>query len=173
MFDELFGPFFSGKNANKIGLSALIIASLFVVWIFISSIITWHSDLQLVAAKSNVTEKKSVLADKAVTDLASLHIFGASSDVLPITSLQLHLTGIMQDPQSHSSKVIISEAGQSGKIFAIGDMLTPGIKIYDITRDGVVLAHAGRLEKLPLTRNQLVFANTPASIWKNNDEESL
>jgi type II secretory pathway component PulC len=86
-------------------------------------------------------------------------IFGQSPKLgdMPITNLQLRVTGIVKTNNQHASKAYLSISGQLSKIVKVGDHLPDGVKIYDISKNAVVLENNGRLEKLPLPREKLVF----------------
>jgi Type II secretion system protein C len=131
--------------------------------LLISSVQQWYQDWQLAhqtAAKAYVSTKNETA--EIIAALPRAHIFGqnlSSSDV-PVTNLQLRVTGIVSVPNEDdhaSSKAYISISGQPSKIFKMGDELPNGVKIYDITADTVILEHDGDIEKLPLPRESLVF----------------
>ena len=70
------------------------------------------------------------------------------------------ITGIvksMDDGKGKASKVYISLAGKPSKIYQLGDTLPYGVRIYQITADTIIFDNDGRLEKLSLTRDKLVF----------------
>lgn len=99
-----------------------------------------------------------------IQQIPNQHLFGNAkreSTALPITSMQLSLLGIVETNPKDQSHVIISEAGQSGKIYHINDRLPSGVTVNDILQDGVILENAGHLEKLPLMRHSLVFQIKP------------
>jgi len=97
-----------------------------------------------------------------VTHLPEHHLFGQSfsNGSVPMTSLQLRVTGIVKlehEINGALSKAFISLAGQPSKIFRVGDKLPYGVKVYDITPLAVILENEGHLEKLTLSREKLQF----------------
>jgi len=139
--------------AVSAGLAAACLVTLFYgVW-------QWHSDWVL----ANQALRKSAAA--TVTNTAQLidnipqaHLFGKSpAGDVPITSLQLQVTGIVKTGSEGASKAYISVAGQPGKIFKVGDYLRDDVKIYAITPDAVILDNNGEFEKLPLPREKPEF----------------
>lgn len=125
----------------------------------------WRADWQL-SHRSFIS--KPVVANNIETArgesaVPEMHLFGqslATSGQIPITSLQFHVTGIVKvnnDQGNSASKAYISVGSQVGKIYHIGDKLPYGVKVFDITADAVMLENNGRLEKLPLPREQLQF----------------
>jgi type II secretory pathway component PulC len=152
----------------------LVLASFLVLYAVGNTLFNWHADYVLDSMPVATVSAESAASAEAtlIAALPSQHIFGWQSnedtDFLPITNLQLHLTGVLKDANDNSSQVIISEAGQPGKIYGVGDVLTDGIKIYGISDDGIVLEHGGRLEKLPLDRPRLQFQDKPNSLWQDN-----
>ncbi len=89
------------------------------------------------------------------------HLFGMSATGdMPITNLELRVTGIAREADAQSenvSRAYISIAGGVSKIYQVGDSLPDGVKIYDITSDTVILENSGKLEKLPMPRQKLQF----------------
>ena len=175
MVEELLAPLFYTHRGRQAGWAALALASVFLAYTVVSMFYDWHADYVLTQAKPASQAAEVDVATAEATMIAALptqHLFGWQPDedtaFLPITSLQLHLTGIIKDTEDNVSKVIISEAGQSGKIYSVGDALTEGIKIYSINEDGIVLEHSGRLEKLPLVRSRLQFQDKPKALWQDN-----
>ena len=88
------------------------------------------------------------------------------TSILPITSLQLRLIGIVHAVPENKSSVMISEANQIGKVYLVGDTLPVGVKVDAITEDGVILENAGRLEKLPLQRMPISFQRMPDKLLR-------
>ena len=139
--------------------SALVI---FVCFFFFYGFTEWFSDWRLVHQSISLT--KAIQTDEPEDLLISIpgyHLFGhsVSNEHLPITNLQLTVTGIVKlDAKSGAiSKAYISSAGGPSKIFKVNDMVSDGVKIYDITPDAVILDTGGHLEKLPLPRKLLEF----------------
>jgi type II secretion system protein C len=174
MAEELLAPLFFTHRGRQLGWAALALASLLVVYTVLSMFYAWHADYVITqnpTAASTATPDAATTEATLIAELPSQHIFGSAgedTDFLPVTSLQLHLTGVVKDTEDNASKVIISEAGQPGKIYSVGDELTDGIKINSINNDGVVLEHGGRLEKLPLSRTRLQFQDKPKALWQDN-----
>lgn len=135
------------------GLGTLaLITFIFATW-------QWRSDWIL--AHHEINTPVVVKADNTNELLASIpasHIFGKALDQMPVTNLQMRVTGIVKtSDQSQPSKAYISIEGQPGKIYQEGDDLPNGVKINSISADSVILDIDGRLEKLPLPREKLEF----------------
>lgn len=132
------------------------------------SIWQWHSDWSLI--HQPVVQTETVKADEAKSLISSIpdnHIFGKSIGQMPITNLQMSVTGIVKMiPSDLPSKAYISIDGQPSKIFKAGDELPYGVKIDSITDDAVILEHDNRFEKLPLPREKLQFK--PRNLKENN-----
>jgi hypothetical protein len=123
---------------------------------------TWRADWSL----THKTPEAPVVIAKTASNnilktLPNGHLFGNADNPLghmPISSLQFRVIGIAKvSDQPEHSKAYISVAGNSGKIFRIGDLLPYGVRVYDITNDTVILENNGQLEKLPIPRDSLVF----------------
>jgi type II secretion system protein C len=175
MLEELFAPLFLTRRGRQLGWAMLGLASILLLYTLVSMLFAWHSDFVISKNQPMASARTEDAASAEATLIAGLptaHLFGMQADedtdFLPVTSLQLHLTGVIKDTEDNTSKVIISEAGQPGKIYSVGDALTTGIKIYSINEDGIVLEHSGRLEKLPLVRSKLQFQDKPKALWQDN-----
>jgi type II secretory pathway component PulC len=175
MLEELFAPLFFTHRGRQLGWAMLGLAGILLLYTLVSMLFAWHADFVISKnqpAAGAHTEDAASAEATLIAGLPAAHLFGMQADedtdFLPVTSLQLHLTGVIKDTEDNTSKVIISEAGQPGKIYSVGDALTTGIKIYSINEDGIVLEHSGRLEKLPLVRGKLQFQDKPKALWQDN-----
>lgn len=77
------------------------------------------------------------------------------------SGLNLSLVGVLFSTSSGESQVIISAANGPARTFVVGDDLPGGVKIKQITPDGVVLEREGELESLSLPKNELIFDPLP------------
>lgn len=116
----------------------------------------WHHDWAI-AHQEAITVSSSINKDaELISSLPDAHLFGRSlsGGSVPITNLQLRVTGIVK---GNPSKATISIAGEPSQIFQVGDDLPDGVKIYEIMPDAVILENEGKLERLPLPREPLQF----------------
>lgn len=153
-------------NFSERTIIGVCIASAAVVFLtFVLAIWQWHSDWMLAHQKINslpLIAKSNQTAD-VIAAIPNEHLFGKSMNKLrdmPITNLQLRVTGIVKvdtEQSSAFSKAYISIAGGLSKIYQVSDNLPYGVKVYDITSNAVILENDGHLEKLPLPREQLKF----------------
>lgn len=128
------------------------------------AIYQWHSDLQVVNEALPAPKKISSTANEMayLQALPEYHIFGKSLPNLgkvPLSNLQLRVVGIVKldSAQEKPSKAYISMSGKGGKIYQVGDLVSDGVRVYDITPLAVILENDGHLEKLPLLRKKLHF----------------
>lgn len=124
----------------------------------------WQKDWQLAHQQTSTVSILATIDETAdmIAAIPQAHLFGQSfsNGAVPVTNLQLRVTGIVKvdsELNDSISKAYISISGQPGKVFQIGDSLPYGVKVYDITPDTVILQNDGRLEKLPLPREKLQF----------------
>jgi type II secretory pathway component PulC len=168
MFEEIIAPLLTTEWSRRSGLIAIAVFSLFLCITLVKIPLAWHSDYVL-AHTQTITKTTQPFADQTmafILQLPNQHLFGASETThLPITSLQLHLVGIIQADSENASRVIISEANQPGKIYQIGDSLLSGVRIKAITANSVILENGGHIEKLPLSRPPLTFEEMPKNIF--------
>lgn len=149
---------------QQTALGACILMSLLLLLTLLHTISDWHSDWTL----SHQKIKTIALApiddlDHLIENLPDQHLFGNNPAInqvgdMPISSLQLRVTGIIKNESDAASKALISIAGSPSKIYHTGERIE-GIKIYAITPEAVVLDNNGKLEKLPLPRPALLFKN--------------
>lgn len=168
--DETLTPFLASERGRYVGMSVLALSVFLVILALVNMVSDWHADYKIAHQPVVVSSAgNSFDATSQIDVIPSQHIFGSTAtedaDFLPVTSAQLHLTGIIKNEDNQLSRIIISEAGQTGKVFSIGDEVVSGIKINAINDDSVVLEHNGRFEKLPLVRTRLNFKDMPQSLW--------
>ena len=127
------------------------------------ALLTWYGDWQLSHAPLPAFQLPRQNANVALVEmLPEQHLFGQGltpMGEMPISNLELRVMGISKgmNENSTSSQALIAIAGGASKVYKIGDALPDGVKIYAIAADAVVLENDGRLEKLPLPREALVF----------------
>jgi type II secretory pathway component PulC len=168
---EMLAPIISSEKGRYVSLGVLALAAALVLIALFNTFSTWYGDFRLsqqhptTLAALNDNEEAGLIAN-----IPDQHLFGQQSvedtDFLPVTSLQLRLTGVIIQAHNNLSRVIISEGGQPGKIYSIGEEVAAGIKINAINDDGIVLEHGGHFEKLPLARTGLTFNDKPQTIWQ-------
>lgn len=166
IFDEVAQPLFETERGVQSSWIAFVLFSLLLSVTFIETLFSWHEDLTL-AQKNQIVTTHEMNFSQAITDIPKQHLFGdanISDNYVPITSLQLRLVGIIKSIPDNLSHVMIAEKDNAGKVYAIGDSLPSGIRVYAINNDGVILENAGHLEKLPLSRPSLIFGDRPKAI---------
>jgi hypothetical protein len=140
-----------------IGLAMLVcITFTYSAWQWRSDWVLAHED----TARMPVIAKNDT--NNLIASIPENHIFGKAMSQMPITNLQMRVTGIVKmSGQSGASKAYISVEGQPSKIYQVGDDLPNGVTINTISGDAVILDIEGRLEKLPLPREKLQFKSRP------------
>lgn len=129
----------------------------------------WKQDKQwlTVDLTAEKTPVKNDFSKDFIQKIPEAHLFGhalpENAKDLPITSLQFRLIGVIASSPTQLSRIIISEGGQPGKVYRIGDAVGP-VKVNAITQNGVILENNGRLEKLPLQRAELSFQGMPKKL---------
>lgn len=169
MLDELLSPLFTTLWGRRLGVALLLIMATLIVYTVSDVLFTWRADVRLTTLSTQSipsTDKELEQLALRITQIPDQHVFGQAgvtdANALPITSLQIHLLGIVKATPDRLSRALISEQGQLGKVYQVGDSLpSSGVKIYAITAEGVVLENRGRYEKLPLSRSRLQFQGMP------------
>lgn len=155
---------------RRLGWVVLVSASLLLLVAIGKLPFIWLDDYKL-AHQTVMVSPNDLQIDHEVREgmlqIPNQHLFG-NADIslghVPITSLQLSLVGIMHAAPQSQSRVIISEAGQPGKLYRINDTLPMGVIVNAIEHDGVILENAGHFEKLPLQRHELAFQGEPKQL---------
>jgi type II secretory pathway component PulC len=154
------------ERGVHLGVACLCLLGLASVLALSLMVSAWWGDLRLGAAQpQQLAEARSQGALELVIPQA--HLFGsAQSEHVPITNSELHLTGVIKigadESDNTASKAIIAMSGGVGKIYQVGDALSDGIRITDITADGVLIDNEGHSERLPLQRPKLGFKSNDA-----------
>lgn len=173
MLDELTAPLFVTEWGRRAGIVTVVILLSLLLLLSVTSITQWQKDFVLSKKSSGVlaaAHTENVV--KLIDQIPAVHVFGkAGAQGLPITSLQLRLLGIIKAVPNKYSRVIISEKNQPGKVYQVGDILSSGIRVYEINDDSVVLDNGGNLETLPLERPGLEFQGKPKSLLGNDVPE--
>ena len=162
--EELAAPLFKVKGGKSLGWGICAVMAFCLIMTMIHSVQEWYHDYAMVETIPPASHVL-ILDDPVmlIQQIPAEHLFGGGSIAgdIPITNLQLHLTGILKSPQEGFSRAIISMSGQAGKAYAVGDSLPLGIVINAILADGVILENGGHIEKLPLERATLHFLKMP------------
>lgn len=108
------------------------------------------------------TAAESPLSFASIHNIPNWHLFGQSTDEknIPLTVLNLQLLGIFYAPDQKAS-VIISDAGQPGKLYKTGDNIPEGATLVKILRYSILLNNNGRIERLPLPVKKLPLQELP------------
>lgn len=123
----------------------------------------WRADWQLVhqPVPVQLAEIDNHENERVVETIPSMHLFGQAiaKGKVPVTNLQLKVTGIVQVENKHYgvSKAYISVAGQPSQVYQLGESLPYGVKVYSINKNMVILENNGHLEKLLLPREEPTF----------------
>ncbi len=134
-----------------------ILLALAILYVIVSSVF-----FQRTAATISPAGQSEV-SQGAVTNLASLHLFGQyreSASNLPLTSLPLLLNGTEMSVQTgqKSFALITSRGSSKTTVYAVGDIVPGGAVIKQILKQSVVLDNNGNLEQLqmivPILQNQ-------------------
>lgn len=174
MFHEITTPLFTTLWGRRAAWIVLVCFAVLCFYIGYDNVMTWREDIAAVRGKPMVVAQSPTESTK-MPAISEYHLFGGApeqSAILPITSLQLRLVGVIQAEPERFSRVIISQEGRPGVVYQVGDVLSSGVKVHQIAKDGVILDNSGRLEKLPLQRTPLQFQGMPKSLLNTTREKS-
>ncbi len=141
-------------SAALVILFATLLASLF--WL----LFTPQSPLPELAIPVNTTPEKPVAIKNHGKEIANLHLFGkqekpahpapSEPKPVPVTHLNLELTGIVARKNQRSYAIIAPGKQAEQKIFSVGEEPQPGVVIDRILPRKVILKHAGKIQELKL-----------------------
>jgi type II secretory pathway component PulC len=162
MLKEITAPLLTTEWGQRFGFFLAVLFGILLAGTFLK--------LFLNVSHKNISPQSTpilVLKDQTMSLIEHIpqrHLFGNTGETqstLPIARLPFALIGIMQSTSKNNSSAIISEAGETGKLYQTGDMLSSNIKISEIKSSGVIVNNNNHLEKLPLQRSPLVFQEIP------------
>lgn len=175
MVEEMLSPLLTTELGRRLSIGFLLCFMILTLFLVIKIPLNVYSDFLLTKQKnemSAVVIASSATNAKLIDDISKHHLFGNTAaivqTIVPVTSLQLKLVGIVQSKPDQLSRAIISEAGLRGKIYKLNDQLPSGARISAITADSVILDNAGRMEKLPLQRVLVSFQGIPKKLLAEN-----
>lgn len=151
MLTALFSyPFFSSKRGEQAGLAAILVLLLFIALPLINTWLTIRTTHRTVTPAPPLTFA-------SIQNIPGWHLFGKASDEknIPLTTLNLQLLGIFYQPDQSAGAVIISDAGQPGKLYKVGDNIPQGASLVKILRYSILLNNNGRVERLLLPFKKL------------------
>lgn len=92
----------------------------------------------------------------------------------PATQANLVLSAVFASEDPAKGLAIIGESTQAAKVFAVGSMVRPGLKLHSVYIDRVILDRGGSLEALALPKpNSAVVINRPPAPQQNQVAENL
>lgn len=91
------------------------------------------------------------------------------------TTVNLVLSAVFASDDPAKGLAIIGESAQGAKVFAVGSMVRPGIKLHSVYIDKVILDRSGNLEalSLPKRNSAALVINRPPPPQQNQVAENL
>ncbi|HLB58322.1 MAG TPA: hypothetical protein VJL60_05860, partial [Gammaproteobacteria bacterium] len=103
LLEELISPLLSTDWGRRVGIGALMGAGVLTLAILIKMPFSWYQDIVLIHGQSNTSAAKllSYSTTTLIKNIPERHLFGShevveSAGSIPITSLQLHLVGVIK-----------------------------------------------------------------------------
>lgn len=102
-----------------------------------------------------------------LSQISSWHLFGQpppsaiNDQAIPLSSLNLRITGIFYQKNAQLSRVMITNANGVAQFYKKDDPVTNDVILYEIRPNSVILERNGELEKLTLPDRELQFAEPP------------
>lgn len=93
----------------------------------------------------------------------------------PATQANLVLSAVFASEDPAKGLAIIGESAQAAKVFAVGSMVRPGLKLHSVYIDRVILDRSGNLEalSLPKRNSAALVINRPPAAQQNPVAENL
>lgn len=153
-----FHVLFSGKYAQWISLSLIVVLSLLILVEYASLMFhpVENQSLPPVTKELQVTAKQNAFLDILNSSLFGVYISNNLSGVKK-SMLNVTLVGILFANKVNDSQVIIRSANGEEKTYKLEDIIPGGVTIKRIMADGVLVDRHGILESLSLPKNELNF----------------
>ncbi|WP_129645833.1 type II secretion system protein GspC [Peristeroidobacter agariperforans] len=93
----------------------------------------------------------------------------------PASQANLVLSAVFASEDPAKGLAIIGESAQAAKVFAVGSMVRPGLKLHSVYIDRVILDRSGNLEalSLPKRNSAALVINRPPTPQQNPVAENL
>jgi general secretion pathway protein C len=100
-----------------------------------------------------------------VPDIVAAHLFGDAAPTpadgnAPQTAVQLVLAGVLAVPDAKRGLAIIGPSAAAARLYAVGNAVPGGVKLYSVYSDRVLLDRDGSIESLLLPK-KLALASAP------------
>lgn len=143
-------PFFSSKRGEQAGAALILLLSLLILLPITQTYLLIRNNRRQINAPA------VPISFASIQNIPEWHLFGQATDEknIPLTTLNLQLLGVFYQP-GHDSAVIISDAGQPGKLYKVGDGIPEGASLVKILQYSILLNNNGRIERLPLSVKKL------------------
>ena len=141
------------------------------------------------ASKTTISPSKKTaltIAPNYANDISNAHLFGrtmiaeevdlSTAVNIPTSMLEVVIKGILSLDDGLRSMAILSVENAADKVYKTGDTLTKGYRVHQITPNGLVADHNGRLEMIRLPRStwsQITSEGPSASINSSASLASL
>lgn len=80
------------------------------------------------------------------------------------TNLDFVLVGVLYSENPKNSQVIVRQSNQEEKSYHVDDTLPGGAVIKKITENSVIILYDGKLQRLSLPKDSLIFGAKPKSL---------
>lgn len=107
---------------------------------------------------ANLTPAKPAAPQARLAMVANLHLFGIPMQNLAPgidareTGLKLTLRGVFSSSVPQHSMAIIADQAQQEKVYGHGDSVVPGVVLYEVHPDKIILERSGSFETLSMPR---------------------
>jgi general secretion pathway protein C len=123
----------------------------------------------------NMDVKIESHSDNSIESLLKVSLFGVyestdlNSDDVTKSPLNVTVVGILLGNSMRDSQVIIRSEDGVEKNYSVGDALLGGATIKKIAPAGIVVLRHGRLERLSLPKNDLLFDDKPQPLIEEQE----
>jgi len=151
--------FTPGESRKPLPRSAVASVSVVAGWLFVNLLAYGSLLVPDEGEESLLVERSGAPRAQRAASLPGTPFFGVAAvksekqpevDLanIPITQLNLVLSGVLDNSAKEKASALVSEKGKPAQRIYIGDSLPGGAELYSVAVDHIVLRRNGKMEKL-------------------------
>ncbi|QLH42213.1 MAG: hypothetical protein HWD59_05460 [Coxiellaceae bacterium] len=138
-------PYFRGRRAEQWGYVVIGLLVLLIIFQVLSLVKVLSPETPIAPLIAKPTTPLNIAP---IQPIPTLHLFGVTSNEIPLSSLNLKITGIFYAPDDQHSYVVIEGPGEPlSKLYRPGESLPGGILLVKVLPDSVLIKRNGQVEK--------------------------
>ncbi|HAF88101.1 MAG: hypothetical protein CMF38_06160 [Legionellaceae bacterium] len=148
-----------------------------IIWLTTMGILTIYEFLLLLKpyeVTTNLAQPRPKTKAPSITPSSPVFttsLFGQynAPRIIPASSLDIHIVGILYDYEGSYAQVILKTENNQELVYGVGDKLPNGAEIKKINKHNVIILYHQRLEKISIKENPLKF-DAPSKPLKQHED---